>query len=328
MRVAASLFSMLMLGLLAGPAAAADPTTVRVNVFPGIGNLAIFTGQAKGIFAKHGLTVQLQFTPNSPDQRAGLAQGAFDIAHAAVDNAVAMVELARADTVIVMGGDSSLQELFAQPAIQSVADLRGKTVIVDAPNTAYALMLKKILLLGGVKPGEYTVKPTGGTATRLGLMKENREHAATMLNPPYSIQAARDGLRSLGLGVTLIGRYQAVGAFVMRPWARANAATLERYIAGYVESLRWALSPANKAEAAALIAERLKVPPDIATATYERAADPVGGLAPDAKFDVEGFKNVLALRAEIEGQWGGTPPAPAKYYDLTYYDRALKSLTR
>jgi hypothetical protein len=31
---------------------------------------------------------------------------------------------------------------------------------------------------------------------------------------------------------------------------------------------------------------------------------------------------VLKLRAEIEGQWGGTAPAPDKYLDLSYYDKA------
>jgi len=35
---------------------------------------------------------------------------------------------------------------------------------------------------------------------------------------------------------------------------------------------------------------------------------------------------VLALRAEIEGQWGGKPPAPEKCLDLGYYGRALKRL--
>ncbi len=55
----------------------------------------------------------------------------------------------------------------------------------------------------------------------------------------------------------------------------------------------------------------------------EHALDPVGGLAPDARFDVKGFNNVLAIRAEIEGRWDGRVPAPEKYYDLTYYQRAL-----
>ena len=52
------------------------------------------------------------------------------------------------------------------------------------------------------------------------------------------------------------------------------------------------------------------------------------GLARDARFDMQGFRNVLALRAEIEGSWGGTPPAPDRYIDLSYYDGALKRLGR
>ena len=53
---------------------------------------------------------------------------------------------------------------------------------------------------------------------------------------------------------------------------------------------------------------------------------PWSGMAKDAKFDLEGFKNVLKLRAEIEGQWGGYPPAPDKYFDLSYYNKALAGL--
>ena len=62
----------------------------------------------------------------------------------------------------------STNELIAQPDIHSVADLRGKTVIVDAPNTAYALQLKKILLLSTLKAGrDYEIKPIGATPLRL-----------------------------------------------------------------------------------------------------------------------------------------------------------------
>ena len=49
--------------------------------------------------------------------------------------------------------------------------------------------------------------------------------------------------------------------------------------------------------------------------------EPGFGFNPDAKLSAEGFNNVLALRQEIEG---GPPPNPAKYLDLSYYDRALK----
>jgi NitT/TauT family transport system substrate-binding protein len=305
----------------------ADPAPLRVRVFPGVQNLALFAGQAQGFFAKHGLAIQLEFTPSSQALRDGLAAGSFEIAHAAVDNAVAMVETAAVDVVVVLGGDGSMNQLVVQPEIRSVADLKGKTVIVDAPNTAYALQLRRILLQHGLRAGEdYVVKPIGGTALRLRAMREERTHAASMLNPPFSILAEREGFRSLGSTAALLGPYQATGGFVRRAWAEANGPLLERYIRAYVEALRWALAPAHREAAVALLAERLQLASDVAAATYAQAADPAGGLAPDARLDVDGFRNVLALRAELEGNWGGRPPAPERYYDLQHYRRALAAL--
>lgn len=315
------------LGLTAEAVGAAEPAPLRVNVFPGAQNLPLYVGLAQGIFAKHGLKVDLQFTPNSDEQRNGLVAGKFEVAHAAVDNAVAMVELAGKDALIVLGGDSSMNEFFVQPEIKTVANLRGRTLLVDAPNTAYALQAKKILLNSGIKPGEYIVKPVGGTALRMKALTDKAGEAA-ILNVPFSILARRQGLKSLGRTVDLLGPYQATGAFVMRAWANANAPVLERYIVAYVESLRWALQPANRSECAALLMKWLKIPQDVAEQTNDLLREPKFGLTPDARFDVEGFKNLLALRAEIEGQWGGNPPAPERYFDPGYYERALKMLGR
>lgn len=313
----------------AGLAGAAEPTPLRVKVFIGAQNLPIYAGIAKGIFEKHGLKVDLQFTPNSDVMRKGLAAGEFDIAHSAVDNAVHMVEAAGQDPVIVMGGDSSMNEFFVQPEIKSIADLRGRVVAVDAPNTAYALLAKKILLNNGLKEGQdYTVKPVGGSAARMKAVLKDKDLAAVVLNVPFSIIATQNGLKSLGRTVDLLGPYQATGAYVMRPWAQANGRTLERYIAAYVESLRWAIQPANRAESVALLMERVKLAPEVAEKAYDLMREPKFGLATDARFDLEGFKNLLSIRAEMEGQWGGKPPAPEKYFDLSYYQRAMAALAR
>jgi ABC-type nitrate/sulfonate/bicarbonate transport system substrate-binding protein len=207
-----------------------------------------------------------------------------------------------------------------------VADLRGRIVVVDAPNTAYALQVKKILLNAGLKPGDYALKPVGGGAQRAKAMAESRDNAATILYPPFSFAVLNDGFKSLGRANDLLGPYQATGAFVMRPWARANAATLERYLAGYIEATRWARDPANRDECIRLLAERLKLDAALAARTYAALMDPAFGLYPDARLNMDGLRNVLALRAEIEGQWGGKPPAPDKYLELGYYERALKLL--
>jgi ABC-type nitrate/sulfonate/bicarbonate transport system substrate-binding protein len=307
------------------PAAQAQ-TPLRVMVFPGLTNFSIFAAQRQGLFAKHGLAVELLNTPSSEAMREGLAKGDVQIAHAGVDNAVAMAEFTKADVAIVTGGDNGFNRIIAQPDIKSYADLRGRTVVVDAPNTAFALLLYKVLKDNGLNKGDYNVKPVGGTPARLDAMLKDKSNAAGVLNPPFAFSAVQAGLRDMGAAAKAIGAYQSDGAFVMRAWANANSDTLIRYIQAFVEGRRWALDPANKTPAIQLLVDRLKLSPEVAEQSYAVAADPVDGIAKDARFDMEGFKNVLKLRAEIEGQWGGVAPAPEKYVDLSFYDKALAGL--
>lgn len=316
--------------IAAGSAGAAfsQETTLRVNVFPTATYMTtLLMGMQKGVFARRGLKIEMQTTPNSEEQRAGLAAGKFDIAHAAVDNAVAMVEVARHDVIIVLGGDSGMNEFMVRSSINSFEDIRGKVVAVDAPNTAYALIAKKILKNRGlIEHRDYTVRPVGGTLQRSAAMVKDPALVAGMVNAPFSFTVAEQGLKSLGRAKDFIGPYQAGGAFMMRAWAKANAAVLERYIACFVESARMVMDPANRAFTVGLLVQRFKLDPKLAEQTYDALMIPDYGMAKDARFSLEGFRTVLALRAELEGQWGGKPPAPDKYIDLGYYDRAMKLL--
>jgi ABC-type nitrate/sulfonate/bicarbonate transport system substrate-binding protein len=153
----------------------------------------------------------------------------------------------------------------------------------------------------------------------------DKNNAGAILNLPYSLQAAAKGMRSLGRTTDMLGPYQAGGAFVRRSWARDNAATLENYLAAFVEALRWSLDPKNHAEAAAILVDKLKLPQDMADKSLTLMAEPGFGFARDAAFDMAGFKNVLALRAEVEG---GAPSDPQRYIDFSYYDRAMKLVNK
>ncbi len=310
------------LTLGSGSAAAAEPTVLHVNAFPNAKALPLHAGIAKGIFARHGFTIELQLTENSKNQREGLAAGKFDIVHSAVDNAVAMADVAKQDIVIVTGGDSGMNEFFVQGDLISFMDLRGRTIVVDAPDTAYALQVKKIMLKYGLQQGvDYIIKPVGAGVFRLKAMMESKDNAAGILNLPFTIQAQLAGMKSLGRTTDMLGPYQGAGAFTLRAWAQKNGETLERYIAAYVESLRWVRDRAHKAENIAILETKLKLPKEVAEMTYDQLLDPSFGFTPDAKFDMEGFRNMLALRVEVEN---GTPAAPERYVDLGYYQRAMK----
>ena len=231
-----------------------------------------------------------------------------------------MVEAAKVAAVIVVGGDNGMNSLIAQPDIASIADLRGKTVAVDAPSTAFAFQLYEMLRKSGFEKDDYAVKSVGATARRFEAITQDRALAATMLYPPFSVSAVNAGYKDLDEAIKVIGPYQAFSGFVLRSWASANADTLLRYLAAIIEGQRFVLDPRNKADVVKLIVDHLKTSENVATQSYPGV---ISSLAKDAAFDMEGFRNVLALRARFTGK---TPQSPETYLDLTYYQKALAVL--
>jgi len=298
---------------------------LKVIVFSGLSNLAQYAAEAQGFYKKRNLAVELIHTPTSDELRNGLAEGRYDIAHAAVDNAVAQVETTKVDLFVFIGGNTGNNSLFAQPEITSYDDLRGKTVVVDSPNTAFAILLYKMLDLKGIKRGEYQVKGLGATHLRFQAMLKDKANAAGILSPPLSVSAEDAGLKNMNAVTDVVGPYQSDSGFVLRSWAKANDDKLVRYIQANIEGIRWALDPANRAALVDLVAARVKSAPAVVSRSLQ-FADRQKAYAPDARFNMEGFRNVLQIRAEMLGTWGGKPPAPDKYLDLSYYDRALKGL--
>ena len=316
--------------LLSASLAAQTTTPPKIRLLTLLGGpLQFIIAEKQGYFAKHGVTAETENLASSDLLRSNLAAGNGDLAYLAVDNAVAMVELAHRDVVILMGGEGSQNELMVQPEIKSLEELRGKILIVDAPNTAYALQMKKVLSAKGLLVNrDYELKPIGGTPQRLIALRENKEYAGSMLGPPALITAKREGFVSLAKVQEVIGPYQAAGYFARRKWAQENKDNLENYLAAIIEAQRWLMDPANKQQVIDLWISEFHVTPEIAAGTYDSTVHKPGGFEKDAALDTEGFKNVLQLRAEIEGQWGGQAPDIDTYYDPSYYQSALAKTSK
>ncbi len=323
-----TLFSLTAAFTPVNPAHSADLMKLRINAFPNAKALPLHAGIAHGIFERRGLEIDLELTEGSRLQREGLASGKTHVAHSAVDNALAMIEVAKEDVVIVSGSDSGMNEFFVQGYINGFADLRGRILVVDAPDTAYALQLKKILARHGLKEGDYEINPVGAGPFRFKALMDDKNNAGGILNLPFTVQAEQAGMKSLGRTIDMLGAYQGAGAFAMRKWAEGNRETLERYLAAYIECIRWVRAPANKAAGIAILIDKLKLSEREAARTHELVLDPAFGFTPDAAFDRGGFKNVLALRAELERKSGADVPPPERYLDLSYYEGAMRLLGR
>jgi ABC-type nitrate/sulfonate/bicarbonate transport system substrate-binding protein len=157
---------------------------------------------------------------------------------------------------------------------------------------------------------------------RLDAMKDDKANSAAVLNLPYSLQARRLGLRSLGDTTDFIGPYQAGSAFVMRPWAEAHRDLVVRYVAAYLECLDWVLVPSNHKLCVDILVEELRLPGDIASESVELLRRPGFGFEPNAAIDLAGFRNTLALRAMT--QPGAETADPQSYLDLSYHAAAMR----
>ncbi|MEI9916944.1 MAG: hypothetical protein WDN29_15385 [Methylovirgula sp.] len=72
---------------------------IATKVFPGPQNIGLFTAEALGLFARRGIDANIQITIGSDEQRDSLRNGATQVIHSAVDNAVYMKAIDGIDVV-------------------------------------------------------------------------------------------------------------------------------------------------------------------------------------------------------------------------------------
>ncbi len=301
-------------------------SVIGVKVFPGAQNLPLQVALQQGFFAACGLDVQLLYTNNSIELRDGLKNGDFEVVHTAVDNALAMYRDGTALTVF-MGGDSGMNELFVQPCISDITDLKGRTLIVDARDTAYALQARAALLDCGLKADlDYELRSVGATFKREAAMRDDTSCSAAILNPPFSLRSRARGLKSLGKMTALLGPYQATAAFARSDWFHAHRPQVEKYVEAYLLALCWLSEPAHRAACVTLLAGQLAIEAPLAEATLDALLDKKDGLAENAIFDMAGFANVMALRARVGDGLAGGLPQPEEILDLSIHETVLRRL--
>lgn len=309
--------------------AAAAPQELKVIVFPGGFNWPLWAGQSQGFFARNGVEVKLVDTPSSTFQLTGLARGDYEIAVTAIDNLIAYREgqgapgVDGSDLVAVMGGDNGFLKLTALPQINTIADLKGKEVSVDALTTGYAFVLLELLERNGLMlDRDYRTVAAGGVLQRYQQLLEGK-HAATLLLSPFDVLAQARGMRVLADASASFGHYQGLVGGVRRSWAQQHREALTGYIRGYRQALDWLYDPANKPAALDLFMKHVPgATPQSAAGAYAILLDPKSGFDRQAKVDEEGTRTVLQLREKYGRPAHKMQPVSA-YYDPQWYEAAM-----
>lgn len=298
---------------------------VRLIQFRAGYNLPVHAGREQGIFERHGLGIDITYTPGSLYISDALRKGDFEIGHTGADDIVADVEDfggGPSSLFILMGLHSGLLSIVGAPGMTTVESLRGKELAVDARASGFVFILEKLLRLNGFGPDDYKFVEIGGVDRRYQALVEGKV-AGTMLLPPFAGNAVARGCHLLARGDQIVSRYQGTVGAAKRSWAEKNRDLLVSYIRAYVEATQWCFDASNRPACLELLATHNSLEGKAAEETLDALLDSDYGMYPKAAVNLPGLKSVLELRAEMGFL---KPPLPSmeKYIDLSYYDRALE----
>ena len=301
-------------------------TKLRLIQFRAGYNLPVHAGRAKGIFERHGLDIEITYTPGSLYISEALRKGEFEIGHTGADDIVADVEHfggGPEGLFIFMGLHSGLLSIVGAPGKTTVESLRGQELAVDARASGFVFVLEKLLRSSGFAPGDYKFVEIGGVDRRYQALVEGKV-AGTMLLPPFTGNAVAQGCHILARGDQIVSCYQGTVGAAKRSWAEKNRALLVSYIRAYVEATQWCFDVNNRPSCLELLAIHNGLKGEAAEETLNALLHSGYGMYPKAELNVPGVKSVLELRAEMGYLTQPTPPAE-KYIDLSYYSRAMEA---
>jgi ABC-type nitrate/sulfonate/bicarbonate transport system substrate-binding protein len=292
--------------------------------FPSTADITHFIAADKGFFAAEGVRVNYTPTPNSVFQIAETVRGRFQVAATALDNVVAYQEGQGAvaldrtpDLFAFLGGAHIELSLVVAPDVRSYADLKGKSLAVDALTTGFAFVLYKMLERGGLRRGDYRLASVGGTDKRWEALNAGR-HAGTLLFDPFTGLALAAGFRVLQIHTELFPYYPTGIYSASRAWAAANRKAVVGFIRAHISAVGWLQDETHHAEAAEILVRHMpQLAPEAADTAIPKLAAPRTGFLPGGEIDLAGARAVLELRSEY-GEPRKALADPHRYIDLGY----------
>src|SRR5215470_14415957 len=232
----AALFTLLGHLSLAYEVSAAETPSLR-GVYNALGGTMspVWVAQELGLFTKHGLQHSLNYLAATTAIQA-IVGGTEDIG--LVGNQGIDVALEGADTVYIAStAPRFIFHLYGDPAIKTVADLKGKVLAATQPaaSTDYAgrMLLRRY---GLVTDKDVTILYAGSSPALLTTLKSGNA-AAGLMSAPVTAQAEELGLRHI-LNVTDLNiPFIFVSVVTTRKIIQQKPDAVSRYLRAYVEAI-------------------------------------------------------------------------------------------
>ncbi len=231
------------------------------------GALPMWYAAEKGIFAKNGLDVQLQYTASSTGV-AALISGNTQIFQGGGSETLS-ADVQGADLVVVGNIVPIYPYVFMVPAsIKTIADLKGKKVGASSAGSTSDIATRAGLLKEGLNPDtDVTMVYLGSSSARTAALFSGAIQGG-LDQPPGSLQLEAKGLHVLFNEVDEKLPVVNNGIVVERSYMTAHKDVVQKYVDSIVESI--AALRKDKTGGVAVLTKEMKITdPTIAAATYD-----------------------------------------------------------
>jgi sulfonate transport system substrate-binding protein len=252
------------------PAKAAAPVTIRMAyTVPELDLLSQFT--AKTDILKHygrSYTVEPRHFQGASSMIRAFTTNELDLGHLAYSTFALAVRHTRLDVRILAEGrkcvgPGSFADTWAvldTSEIQTVADLRGKRIGIDAFGTAADLALRVLLKKHGmVDKKDYQIVEIS-SAHQDAMLRAGRIHAAYLVQPFWSMARAKGGVRSIFDLHDALGSTQLVFLAGRTEFLTTHPEAVQDFFEDFLRFWQWMLDPTNRAEVVQLGAALTKRP--------------------------------------------------------------------
>jgi NitT/TauT family transport system substrate-binding protein len=318
--------AVLALALAAAPRAGAAADTISFGIVSANPNYwAIFIARDKGIYARHGITLDLIFTGSSAAATQALTGGSLQMTVSATDAAfVAQQKVPEMRQIYSLVGKLPYS-LMVTPDIKRVEDLRGKVAGATTPKTGDAYILRAMLDAHGLRDGrDYTIIVAGTPPARAEAMQRGTVQATALFEPQVSLLKDKGMVELLRAdSIPRMKDNPFISVLAMRPWIQAHEDVVVRFGRATAEATEWLYDPKNHAEAVQILARALKVQDKYAENTYRVWVQEIQTHPRDLRLSPAGLRKVLENMVTLGDL---KPPVPdlSAYVDFTLADKAAK----
>jgi NitT/TauT family transport system substrate-binding protein len=310
---------LLMLGL--GSAALAQekkraPVIVAYSATSGTFS-PLWVAADRGLFAKYGLDVRMTYIQGNRVLLSALTAGEIQLYQGAAEGLIRLVS---------GGGDGLLiatqynfvghYVLMTDPGITRLEELRGQRIALDPTSPTYGYMLK-VLEQAGLRKEDVTFVQfgTAGQAERT-MAVLRKQAAATILSPPNTYAAEKQGLRRFSIIKDLGIRQLITVTGTTKKFAREKRDVTEAFLRGYLEGMAYV--QANREVTMDVMGKYTRQrDPDVLAQYYEELIRSLPRIP---------YIEEASARATVEAMQSQGPPLPKVEPKAIYDNSLLKNL--